>query len=188
MDLDLTQVVPFAGDGDEVTTALGSLDRIRRTFGWKCADLGPEGLRQTVAASAVTLGALLKHLALCELHYFVVQLRGEPMPEPFGSVDWDADPDWEWRTSADDSPEELMALWVDAVAQARRGIAASVAEAGGLGGLGQERWPTGGPNLRRVVSDMHEEYARHTGHADLIREAVDGRTGEDAPEEYQPWG
>jgi hypothetical protein len=95
-------------------------------------------------------------------------------------VDWDADPDWEWRTAADDSPEELYAMWADAVERSR----AAVAEALTDGGLDRstQPWPDGrAPSLRRMLVDLIEEYARHVGHADLIRESVDGRVGEDPP-------
>ena len=59
----------------------------------------------------MTLGGLLKHLALVEDDYFSRRLHGRDLGAPWDTVDWDADPDWEWRTAADDTPEQLYALW-----------------------------------------------------------------------------
>ncbi len=168
---------PFVVDGDEIATLLSTLDRIRRTFAWKCGGLDADALRATTAASTMTLGGLLKHLAHVEADWFAVKLRGEPIGPP-----WDtAEPGSEWRTAADDSPAELSALWEAAVARSHALVAAAPAE-GDAGQAGSFTWPDGRtPDLRRIIADMIEEYARHTGHADLLREAVDGLVGEDAP-------
>jgi hypothetical protein len=97
---------------------------------------------------------------------------------PWNAVDWTAEPDWEWKTAADDSPEQLREQWRSAVESARADTAAALA-AGGLDQLAQRSWSDGRtPNLRWILCHMIEEYARHNGHADLIREAVDGQTGE----------
>ncbi|MEO8423959.1 MAG: DinB family protein [Actinomycetota bacterium] len=168
--------------GDETATLRGSLDRQRATLAWKCGGLDAAGMRATTAASTITLGGLLKHLALVEDDYFFRRLLGRDLGSPWNTIDWDADPNWEWRSAADDTPEQLMALWQDAVARSR----ASVAEALADGGL--DRLATGitndrgeAPSLRRIMIDLIEEYARHVGHADLIRESVDGLVGEDPP-------
>ncbi len=173
-----TDMVPIAGD--EVATLLGSLDRQRATFAWKSGGLTSDGLRATVGASSMSLGGLIKHLALVEDHYFNVRLFGHEPTPPFASVDWDADPDWEWRTGAYETPEQLYALWQEAVSRSR----SAVAQALGDGGLDRpmQPWPDGrAPSLRRTLVDLIEEYARHVGHADLIRESVDGLVGEDPP-------
>lgn len=164
-------------DGDEIETLLSTLDRIRRTFAWECGGLDADQLRATTAATTMTLGGLLKHLARVEADWFAVKLRGEPIGPP-----WDtAEPDAEWRTADGDRPKELYALWDAAVARSRAVVAAALAE-GDAGQAGSFTWPDGRtPNLRRIIADMIEEYARHTGHADLLREAVDGLVGEDAP-------
>src|ERR1700754_3953601 len=124
-DLEYPTVV---ADGDEIATLLSTLDRNRRTFAWKCGGLDAAGLRATTAASTMTLGGLLKHLALVEADWFAWKLRGESPGAPWDTVDWDADPDWEWRTAADDSPDELYALWQAAVARSRTMVAAALAE------------------------------------------------------------
>jgi uncharacterized damage-inducible protein DinB len=165
-------------DGDEAATLLGFLDYQRQTLAWKCADLDAAALRTTVAASSVSLGGLLKHMAEVEDGWFSVSLHGRnPMP-PFDAVDRDADPDWEWRTAAGDSPGSLRALWTTAVERSRARTA-EVLAAGGLGASAARRWPDGrSPSLRWILCHMIEEYARHNGHADLLRESIDGQTGE----------
>lgn len=113
-----------------------------------------------------------------DAHFAELLFDREPGP-PWDDVDWDADPNWEWRTAADDSPEELMSLWEAAVARSRRIVDDALAE-GGLDHVGTHVAPSGqSPNLRRMLLDLIEEYARHVGHADLIRESVDGLTGAD---------
>ncbi|SHN44221.1 DUF664 domain-containing protein [Cryptosporangium aurantiacum] len=164
--------------GSEVDTLLGSLDRQRATLAWKCGDLDADGMNATVGASTVTLGGLLKHLALVEDMYFTVRLRGDDYPSVWEKYDGEG---WEWRSAADDSPEQLRALWGDAVARSRAAIAAAL-EGGDVGQLVKWQSDTGvRPSLRRVLIDLIEEYARHVGHADLIRESVDGLVGEDPP-------
>lgn len=167
--------------GDETATLIGSLERQRSIFAWKCAGLDSAGLQATVGASSMTLGGLLKHVALVEDHYFSLRLLGrDPMP-PFDLVDWEADPNWEWRTAADDSPEQLMTLWEEAVRRSRAALAETLTD-GGLDQLVRFSTWTEPPSVRRTLIDMIEEYARHVGHADLIRESVDGLTGEDPPD------
>ncbi|MBD0292051.1 MAG: DinB family protein [Jiangellaceae bacterium] len=169
--------------GDETTTLLGSLERQRATFAWKCGGLDAVGLRARLKPSAITLGGLLKHLALVEDDYFTRRLLGRPLGPPWDTVDWDADPDWEWRSAAEDTPEQLMTLWRDAVVRSRSAAAEALADRG-LDQLARSaRW-TEPPSMRRLLVDLIEEYARHVGHADLIRESIDGLVGEDPPPEH----
>jgi uncharacterized damage-inducible protein DinB len=168
--------------GSEIDTLIGSLDRQRRTLAWKCGGLDAAGLRATVGASTLTLGGLLKHLALVEDEYFTRRLAGREPGPPWDAADWDTDPDWEWHSAADDSPQALMAIWEDAVARSRAAVRAALAT-GGPDQLTRFTWPDGRtPSLRRTLVDLIEEYARHVGHADLIRESVDGLVGEDPPD------
>jgi hypothetical protein len=167
--------------GDEAATLVGSLERQRATLAWKCGGLEATGLRARLAPSSITLGGLLKHLALVEADYFSRRLLGRSPGTPWDTVDWDADPDWEWHSAAEDSPEQLYALWEDTVARSRSQLAEALAD-GGLDQLCRFTRPDGRtPSLRRILIDLIEEYARHVGHADLIRESVDGLTGEDPP-------
>lgn len=164
--------------GDEVASTLGFLEYQRATFEWKCRGLDSAGLNTTVGASTMTLGGMLKHLALVEDSWFQESLLGSTMPPPWGTVDWDADRDWEWHSAADDTPEQLRTLWSESVARSREAVSKTVA-AGGLDQLAQRSWSDGrSPSLRWILLHMIEEYARHNGHADLIRESVDGETGE----------
>ena len=166
---------------DETATLLGFLEYQRATLAWKCAGLDAAGLRATVAASSMTLGGMLKHLAYVEADWFSRWLHGRDREPPWDTVDWKADPDWEWHSAAEDTPEQLQTLWQDAVARSRSAVTEALAD-GGLERLAVSTWPDGrAPSLRRILIDLIEEYARHVGHADLIRESVDGLVGEDPP-------
>lgn len=178
-DSDAPWEPPLAGTEAEHLT--GALDRLRTTFRWKAGDLDAAGLRTRIGASSLTLGGLLKHLALVEEHYSSTKLTGAPLGAPWDGADWDTDPDWEFTSAADDDPEQLYALWDGAVQRSRARLDAAMAN-GGPGQLVHACGPDGRhASLRRLLCDLIEEYGRHTGHADLLREAVDGMTGEDPP-------
>ncbi len=160
--------------GDEVANLLGSLERERMLLRWKCAGLDSAGLRARLLPSSMTLGGLLKHLARVEDDYFSVRLLGRAPQPPWDTVDWQ----WDWHSATDDSPEHLYGLWDDSVRRSRS-LMAELLVGGGLDQLGQAEWPgEGRPNLRRHLTDLVEEYARHVGHADFLRESVDGLVGE----------
>ena len=89
--------------GDETATLLGSLERVRAFVEWKCGGLDAARLQVKIAASSITLGGLLKHLALVEDDYATSRLFGRKIGPPWNAVDWDADPNWEWRTAADEA-------------------------------------------------------------------------------------
>lgn len=177
---------PFAGS--DVEHLLGSLDRLRATFRWKADGLDAAGLAATVGPSTLTIGGLLKHLALVEDHYRVVQIGGGDLTEdpdsPYRAHD--GSDDWPFRSAADDSPADLYALYDGAVARFRTEVGARVE----ADGLDQPVATTDGEghhaSLRRILFDLVEEYGRHTGHADLLRESVDGRTGEDPDPTWRP--
>jgi uncharacterized damage-inducible protein DinB len=164
--------------GDETSTLLGFLDYQRSTLAWKCSGLDRAQLARTAAASSITLGGLLHHLALVEDTWFGYRLAGAEPSEPWARVDWDADPDWEWRVAADLEPEVLFARWRETVERSRAQVAAVLTE-GGLDRLASRPRSNGEvPSLRWILLHLIEEYARHNGHADLIRESIDGQTGE----------
>jgi uncharacterized damage-inducible protein DinB len=164
--------------GDEAATLVGFLEYQRATLAWKTAGLDAAGLDTTTAASTMTLGGMLKHLAYVEDNWFSRSLHGRTPSPPWDTVDWGADEDWDWHSAAHDPPAELRALWQDAVARSRAAVAEAL-DGGGLDQLARRRWPDGrAPSLRWILCHMIEEYARHNGHADLLREAVDGQTGE----------
>jgi hypothetical protein len=173
--------------GTEAEQLIGALDRQRTTFRWKTDDLGSAGLRTRIGASALTLGGLLKHLAAVEDYYFTTKLTGAPAGEPWDSLGSDGTDDWEFTSSLNDTPEQLYALWDGAVERSRARLAAVLAADGDFGQLIHISSPEGEhANLRRLICDLIEEYGRHTGQADLIREAVDGVTGEDPPPRWKP--
>jgi len=164
--------------GDEAATLVGFLEYQRATLVWKCSGLDTAGLQAKVGASSMTLGGIMKHLAAVEDWWFSRCLYGRDPAPPFDAVDWDADPDWEWHSAVDDTPEELLALWQECVTRSRSAVEDALAH-DGLARPTDRKWPDGrAPSLRFVLTHMIEEYARHNGHADLLRESVDGATGE----------
>ncbi|MGC4110240.1 MAG: DinB family protein [Nocardioides sp.] len=165
--------------GDEVEVLRAFLTYHRDTLRMKCEGLTQEQLAQELPPSDLTLGGLLKHLAVVESYWFDVMFTGGDYPPPLDSVDLDEDTEWEWRTARDDSPAELRALFDEAVRRAD----AVVDDALARGGLEQEsvrpgRRPATTFTLRWILVHMIEEYSRHNGHADLIRESIDGQKGE----------
>jgi hypothetical protein len=168
---------PVAGGED--ATLLGFLERQRATFAWKSADLDAAGLQATLSPSTMTLGGMLKHLARFEDDMSSEWLHGREQLPPWNTVDWNADPAWDWRTAVDDSPEQLYTLWRNAVTRSRALFAAAMAEGGPARHAGGPNSPA--RSLRYILLNMIEEYARHNGHADLIRESIDGRVGNDPP-------
>ncbi|KQY57280.1 MULTISPECIES: DinB family protein [unclassified Nocardioides] len=167
--------------GTEAEAVIGALDRLRATFRWKADGLDAAGLDHRIPSSSMSLGGLLKHLAAVEDYYFTVKMTGDAIGEPWESSDWDGMNDWEFDSAAADSPQELYALWEGAVERSRERVAKVLAR----GGLDQPVAAADSDgqhaNLRRMLCDLIEEYGRHTGHADLLREAVDGVVGEDPP-------
>jgi len=165
-------------DADETGTLLGFLEFQRATLRWKVSGLDADGLNTTVAASTMTLGGMLKHLAYVEDYWFSCFLHGRDPHAPWDTADWKADRDWDWHSAASDTPEQLLRLWEETVERSRADVQKALAD-GGPGHVSARSWPSGeSPNLRWILCHMIEEYARHNGHADLIRESIDGQTGE----------
>jgi uncharacterized damage-inducible protein DinB len=161
--------------GSELDQLTAFLDDQRETVLWKTEGLDEEQFRRPLPPSSLTLGGLLHHLALVEESWFEVRFSGLSTREPWEGVDWKADPDWEFRTAADHDPEELRQRYRDACERSR----AVVARAEGLDQLSVKAWPDGTHwNLRWMLLHLIEETARHAGHADLLRESIDGEVGE----------
>jgi hypothetical protein len=179
--LDTTIAEPSMTAG-EVEVLLFALERSRAQFAWKCGGLDAAGLSRPFPPSEMTLGGLLKHMALVEDMKVAEFVTGGPIAGPWKAADFQADEDFAWHSAADDVPEELYALWRGAVERSRAAWATAIAD-GGLDRPSTFTTDTGeSPNLRRILVDLHDEYARHVGHADLFREAVDGLVGEDPPQ------
>lgn len=176
-------IPPFAGS--EVEHLLGALDRMRATFRWKADGLDAAGLAHRIASSELSIGGLLMHLALVEDEVVTVRLDGSPR-DPFWAAHKEAEHD-EFIAAADHDPETLYRLYDEAVRRAQHRITEVVAD-GGLGLASALKAPDGQfATLRRLLFDLLEEYGRHTGHTDLLREAVDGRVGEDPPIAWEPF-
>jgi uncharacterized damage-inducible protein DinB len=161
--------------GTELDQLTAFLDFQRETMVLKSEGLTREQLAQPHPPSSMTLGGLLNHLALVEDSWFRVRFSGEPEDQRWDGVDWDADPDYEFRTAADVEPDELRRRYADACARSREVVAAAES----LDQLSVQKRGNGRHfDLRWVMLHLIEETARHAGHADLLREAIDGATGE----------
>ena len=166
--------VPYAAD--ERATLVGFLDWHRATLKRKAGDLDAAELNQVLPPSDMTLGGMVKHLALVEDWWFGTNLVGDADDEPWASVDWDADEDWDWHSAVDDTPDQLWAQWEESVRRSDERLASCET----LDQIMVRRHPkTGeGLSLRWMLLHMIEEYARHIGHADLIRQSIDGSVGD----------
>jgi uncharacterized damage-inducible protein DinB len=161
--------------GGELEQLTAFLDFQRETVLLKAEGLDAAQLAQPLPPSSLTLAGLLNHLALVEDSWFRERFAGLPEHEDWAGVDWAADPDFEFRTATELDPDELRQRYRDACARSRE----VVAEAEGLDQLGAQPWKDGTQwSLRWLLLHMVEETARHAGHADLLREAVDGKVGE----------
>lgn len=149
------------------------LDFYRTVLLRKAEGLTAAQLNQTTAASDLTIGGLIKHMAAVEDSWFTERMAGGADPEPWASAPWEDDRDWEFHSAADDSPAELRALFDAAWDRSRRIVDATpTLETLTLLPAGD---PSKSRNLRWILIHMIEEYARHVGHADLLREAIDGQ-------------
>jgi hypothetical protein len=157
-------------DQDRDTMLLHYLERQRATFAWKVGGLSATQLRTPHPPSAITLGGMLKHLARFEDDMSQERVAGQGQRAPWNAIDWETNGDWDWRTASDDSPETLRAMWSDAVDRSRTVFHKAI----GHDGMSK--------SLLYVLINMIEEYARHNGHADLIRESIDDLVGHDPPE------
>jgi len=161
--------------GPELLQLTGFLDFLRETVLLKTERLTREQLAQRLPPSSMTLAGLLYHLTNVEDWWFRVRFLGLPETEPWGSVDWEADPGWDFRVALELEPLQLRRGYREAVARS----AAVVEQVGDLNQLSVPAKPNGQCwDLRWVLLHMIEETARHAGHADLLREAADGAVGE----------
>ena len=172
--------------GTEREHLIGALDRMRATFRWKVDGLDAAGLSLRIGASTLTLGGLLKHLALVEDYSSTSKLSGAPLGEPWPPDSADsADETWSSRRPHRTARPSSTRCGTGR-SRARDRFATALAE----GGLDRPAHVADGhgrhASVRRLICDLIEEYGRHTGHADLLREAVDGLVGEDPPRGWRP--
>jgi uncharacterized damage-inducible protein DinB len=156
--------------GDERETLRGFLDYHRATLAWKCDGLSDADLRrQSMPPSTLSLLGLVRHMAEVERAWFRRVIGGEDVP-----LVWSAEGDYQAAYDVGTaSREEAFAAWEAEVEAARR----VEHEAPSLDVTGhQPRWAAD-VSLRLVMNHLIHEYARHNGHADLLREGIDGVTG-----------
>jgi uncharacterized damage-inducible protein DinB len=160
---------------DELSLLSEFLDYHRATLVMKVSGLTQDQLAVRLGPSTLTLAGLVKHLALVEDDWFQKDLLGRAMPEPWASAPFDEDRDWDFHSAVHDSPSDLLALYAAACERSR----AAVAEVGDPAAWAARPLRDGTRiNLRWILLHMIEETARHNGHADLLRESIDGQTGE----------
>ena len=154
---------------DERTLLTGFLDYHRDTLAWKCSGLSDEQLKQrSVEPSSLSLLGLLRHLTEVERGWFVETIAGEEAA-PMYYTEENQDGDFDDLDTH--SPTEVYEAWQAACARSREITAARELDFEGSR-------PHRNYSLRWVLIHMIEEYARHNGHADLLRERIDGATGE----------
>ena len=158
---------PVAGGEKEVLA--GFLDHYRATLLEICNGLSEDDLRRPVVQSGTTLLGIVKHLAYVERGWFQENVANEPFEYPF---DIDADPEADLRVEEDESAEEIFELYRAACERSRRALAEASLDDPVLNPKRSRDY-----NVRWVVVHMIEETARHAGHADIIREQIDGRSG-----------
>lgn len=168
--------------GTEQQHLFGMLDRLRTTFRYKADGPDIEQLASTLPSSQLNLGGLLQHLALVEDEKFTHFMAGQ---RPEVLLELTADGREQFVVDLDDDPEILYRRYDGAVAKSRK-IQRSIIEEGTLDADSVMELDSKHASIRRIICDLIEEYGRHAGHADLLREAVDGRVGEDAPWDYLP--
>jgi uncharacterized damage-inducible protein DinB len=164
---------------DEVGMLRSFLDHYRATVRLQASGLTDAQLDQPLPPSDLTLGGMLKHLAYVEDWWFAYHLAAaEPAP-PWDTAPWDDDEDWDWHSAAGQTHAELDALLAAAIERSDACLEAALAADPDLGQrVARPRPPERGETatIRWVLVHMVEEYARHAGHADLIRQSIDGAT------------
>lgn len=155
-----------------------ALERVHQQFAWKTGGLTAEQVRRRHPPSTMTLAGLIKHLASVE-DAWTAKAHGRTPDLPWNAVDWDRGADWDFQSALTDEPAELYALWYGVVERSRVAWREMIAD-DGLDALIQWGSGDGEPYIvsrRRILVDLLEENLMHTGHADVLREAVDGLRG-----------
>ena len=166
---------PDATTTSERDTLEQYLDYQRETILLKTEGLSKEQLGQRIPTSELTLAGILYHLALVEEDWFEVDFLGLPKREEWASIDWAADRDHEFHVALSMEPDGLRDRYRVACERARQ-VAGAARD---LDQLSIATPISGKPfTLRWLMLHLIEETARHAGHADLLREAIDGAVGE----------
>ena len=166
-----------AYSNDEVAMLRSFLDHYRATIRLQASGLTDDQLDQTLGPSDLTLGGMLKHLAFVEDYWFSYHLAANEPASPWDTAPWEDDADWDWHSATGTQHAQLDALLIDAIARSEDNLNAALAARPDLDQLvARARQPEKGETatLRWVLVHMVEEYCRHAGHADLIRQSIDG--------------
>ncbi len=164
--------------GREEASLLAFLDLQRDVIVWKTEGLGEEDLRRPMTPSGTNLLGMVKHLAAVEYGWFCLTF-GREETFPFGEYDHET----YMSTLPGESTEDVLAFYARARAAADEAVAELDLDAAG------KAWGRGAEvSLRWVLLHMIEETARHAGHADIVRELIDGTTGYRPPEYVPPSG
>lgn len=159
--------------GTELEALTGFLDFLRATVFTKTDGLSDEQLRATLPTSSMTLAGMLRHLAFVEDYWMGWVWSGEEN-EPWAGVDWAADGDWDWNSAVSADGDSLR----EELRRAQDASRAKTPAGLDLDELAAKELRSGPVNRRYILVHLIEEYARHCGHADVLAEAIDGRTGE----------
>lgn len=165
--------------GGERTTLVEALRCLRLTLELKCAGLDAEQMaRRSIPPSTMSLLGLVRHLAEVERGTFRVLMAGEEVPRLYCSPS-DRDGDFDGAVGDPDTVAEAWAAWHDEVAFAEQFVAEAADLDVTADDLDNQHGSGGNPtSLREMLVGMIQEYARHMGHADLLRELIDGRIGQ----------
>jgi uncharacterized damage-inducible protein DinB len=163
------------GQGNELATLTGYLDWYRKTLELKCSGLDAAALaRRSAEPSKMSLLGLVRHMADVERGWFRWFMAGQDAQDRFSSS-VDVDGDWDGARGDPAVVEEAWRAWREEVAFAEQFVAAAPSLE--ITGARADKW-RGKLSLRWVLNHMIEEYARHIGHADLLRERIDGAVGQ----------
>ena len=158
-------VPPLGGEKESLAAAI---ERHREAIDWKLDGLSDEQLRASLLPSGMTPIGLVRHLGAVEYGWFCATFGRDHEPLPFDLEDENAD----FRVAPDESTADVLAFWT----RAREAAIAAVDEID-LGTTGTA-WFGEEVSMRWVMVHMLEELARHAGHMDVMRELVDGTTGD----------
>ena len=161
---------------DEVATLRGFLDYYRVTLRRQTDGLTQEQLSTPLPTSPLTLGGMVKHLTFVEHWWFHVVHTGGEAQGIWADVDWEADEDWDWHSAVHDPPDQLRG-WHEAEVVRSQAVLDAALARDGLDQLSERARHGRRASLRWILVHLIEEYARHAGHGDLIREAIDGEVG-----------
>ena len=157
--------------GGEREILAGFLDFQRATLLWKLEGLDDQQLRRAMVASGTSLLGLVKHLAYVERSWFQGVWAGQEVSFPWTKEDPDAD----WRIEPEETTEDVLGLYHGECDRGREIVAATSSLDEVVEHPRNRDWKM---NRRWILTHMIEETARHVGHADILREQIDGVTGE----------